>query len=90
MRETRKGFCYQGWMTVDYAVTQIVTFLLSFGLPGVVIIVLGFAYYRKDQRVNDLQETLMEVSVNVTKAVEANTAAINGMRELIIMRMGKD
>lgn len=67
-------------------VSQVVALLLSFGLPGVIIIALGFAYWRKDARVNDLQDTLTEVSVQTAKALEGNTAAINGLRELIIMR----
>lgn len=70
-------------------VSQIITYLLSFGLPGVIIIALGFAYWRKDARVSDLQDTLVEVSVQSAKAMEANSAAINGLRELIIMRGAK-
>lgn len=71
-------------------VSQIVTYLLSFGLPGVIIIALGFAYWRKDARCSDLQDTLVEVSVQSAKAMEGNTAAINGLRELIIMRGSKE
>jgi hypothetical protein len=71
-------------------VSQIVALLLSFGLPGVIIIALGFAYWRKDTRVNELQDTLTDVSVTTAKALEANTAAINGMRELVLMRLGKE
>jgi hypothetical protein len=67
-------------------ISAIITYLLSFGLPGVIIIALGFAYWRKDARVSELQDTLVEVSVQSAKAMGENAAAINGLRELLIMR----
>ena len=70
-------------------ISAIITYLLSFGLPGVIIIALGFAYWRKDARVNELQDAMMEIAVQSAKAMEGNTAATNGLRELLIMRSGK-
>ena len=68
---------------------QVVTYLLSFGLPGVVIIALGFAYWRKDKRVEDLQDTLIEMSKEYAKAMAESTAALNAMRDLLISRRSR-
>lgn len=70
-------------------ISAIITYLLSFGLPGVIIIALGFAYWRKDARVSELQDALLDVSVQSAKAMEGTTAAVNGLRELLIMRGAK-
>lgn len=65
------------------AVGAIITYLLSFGLPGVIIIALGWAYRNKDKRVDDLQDTIIEMAKEQAKAMAEGTAAINGLRDLL-------
>jgi len=67
-------------------VSAIVSLLLSFGLPGVVIIALGYFAYLKDQRNNDLQDTLINMARDNAKAMAENTAAINGLSNLLASR----
>lgn len=75
------------------AVGAIVTYLLSFGLPGIVIIVLGWAYNQKDKRVEALQDTLIKMAgenatamVGATNAINGNTAIVNSLRDMLINR----
>lgn len=70
------------------AVGQIVTYLLSFGLPGVCLIVLGWAYKNKDKRVDDLQDTIIEMAKEQAKGTAENTAALNGIRDLLRANKG--
>jgi hypothetical protein len=75
------------------AVGQIVTYLLSFGLPGVCLIVLGWAYWNKDKRVEQLQDTLIKMAgenatamVSAANAINGNTAVVNSLRDMLISR----
>jgi hypothetical protein len=75
------------------AVGAIVTYLLSFGLPGVCLIVLGYAYKKKDERVEQLQDTLIKMAgenatamVGATNAINGNTAIVNSLRDMLISR----
>lgn len=69
------------------AVGAIITYLLSFGLPGVIIIALGWAYRNKEKRVDDLQDTILEMAKEQAKAMAEGTAAINGLRD--VLKSGK-
>jgi hypothetical protein len=66
------------------AVEQIVALLLSLGLPGVIIIALAYAYLQKDKRVNELQDTLFDVGRESAKAMEANTASLNRLSDMLL------
>lgn len=75
------------------AVGAIVTYLLSFGLPGVIILALGWAYKKKDERVEALQDTLIKMAgenasamVGATNAINGNTAIVNSLRDMLISR----
>lgn len=67
-------------------ISQIITYLLSFGLPGVCLIVLGWAYRNKDRRVDDLQDTIIKMATEQSKAIAESTGAINSLRDLLTMR----
>lgn len=75
------------------AVGAIVTYLLSFGLPGVCLIVLGWAYVQKDKRVEQLQDLIIKMAgeqatamVGATNAINGNTAIVNSLRDMLIAR----
>lgn len=68
------------------AISQIVNYLLSFGLPGVCIIGLSWAYYQKDKRVEQLQDTLIKMAGENATAMVGATAAINALRDLLVAR----
>lgn len=70
--------------TTPGAVDQIVALLLGLGLPGVIIIALAYAYFLKDKRVSDLQDTLFDVGRESAKAMEANTASLNRLSDLLL------
>ena len=67
-------------------VSSIVGALLSLGLPGIVIIALGFAYYRKDKRIEELQDALLELGKENAKAMAEATGAIASLKDVIILR----
>lgn len=55
--------------------------LLKMGLPGIVIVALALAYYRKDALVNTLQERRVQDAKDITIAMQANTAATQAQTE---------
>ncbi len=55
--------------------------LIKMGLPGIVIIALAWAYYRKDILVNSLQERRVQDAKDITTAMQANTAATHAQTE---------
>jgi hypothetical protein len=75
------------------AVGAIVTYLLSFGLPGVCLIVLGWAYKKKDDRVSQLQDTLIKMAgdnatalVGATAAINATNTTVASLRDMLVTR----
>ena len=58
--------------------------LLGLGLPGVIIIVLGFAVYKLYNRNQELHSTLYEVGKESVKANEATAAALNRLSDLLV------
>lgn len=75
------------------AVGAIVTYLLSFGLPGVCLIAIGWAYIQKDKRVEQLQDLIIKMAgdqatamVGATNAINGNTAIVNSLRDMLIAR----
>jgi len=57
--------------------------LLALGLPGLVIIALGFTCYRFYNRNQELTETLIVMTRETVKAQEAATAAIIRLTDLL-------
>ena len=60
--------------------------LLSLGLPGLVIIALGFMSYRFYNRSQQLTDTLIAMTRETVKAQEAATDAINRLTDLLRSR----
>jgi hypothetical protein len=67
-------------------IAQIVTYLLSFGLPGVCLIVLGWAYKNKEKRVDDLTDTITNLAREQGKGLAEATASIQRLSDLLVMR----
>lgn len=61
--------------------TSATTELIKMGLPGIVIVALAWAYFRKDALVNTLQEKRVQDARDVTIAMQANTAATQAQTE---------
>lgn len=57
--------------------------LLSYGLPGVVILGLGLAYLRKDAKLDEVQEKRIAESRDSIKAIEQNTNTLETMTEVL-------
>lgn len=69
---------------MDGAVEQIVTLLLGQGLPGLIILGLGFTVYKLYNRNQELHETLYEVGRESVKANETTAAALNRLSDLLV------
>lgn len=75
-------------------ISSVVGFLLQLGLPGVIIIVLGYAYYKKDNRVDELYNLILAQSRETTKViselsgtVQANNVTLSSLKDIIISRL---
>ncbi|SDP92601.1 hypothetical protein SAMN05428967_4485 [Phyllobacterium sp. YR620] len=66
------------------AVDAVVNLLIGLGLPGVIIIALGFAVYRLYNRNQELLDTMVETGRETVKAQEAATASINRLSDLLL------
>lgn len=66
---------------ITESVTQM---LLGLGLPGVIIIALGFAVWKLYNRNQELHSTLYEVGRESVKANEATAAALNRLSDLLV------
>lgn len=69
---------------MDTAVENIVSMLLGQGLPGLIILALGFAVYKLYNRNQELHDTLFEVGRESVKANEATAAALNRLSDLLL------
>ena len=69
---------------MEDAVSQIVQTLLGHGLPGLIIIALGFAVWKLYSRNQELHTTLYVVGRESVKANEATTAALNRLSDLLL------
>lgn len=69
---------------MDGVTESISNILLGLGLPGVIIIVLGFAVYKLYNRNQELHSTLYEVGKESVKANEATAAALNRLSDLLV------
>lgn len=69
---------------MDGVTESISNILLGLGLPGVIIIVLGFAVYKLYNRNQELHSTLYEVGKESVKTNEATAAALNRLSDLLV------
>lgn len=71
---------------MEEALQKAIEYLLSQGIPGIVILGLGWAVYKLYTRNQDLHDTLYQVGRESVKANEATTAAINRLTDLLMSR----
>lgn len=57
--------------------------LKDLGVPGVIILVLGWAYWKERERNNDLVEKRIAESRESIAAMKDNTAAIDALAEVV-------
>ena len=69
---------------MDGITQSISEMLLGLGLPGVIIIALGFAVWKLYIRNQELHSTLYEVGKESVKANEATAAALNRLSDLLV------
>ena len=69
---------------MDGVTESISNILLGLGLPGVIVIVLGFAVWKLYNRNQELYSTLYEVGKESVKANEATAAALNRLSDLLV------
>lgn len=69
---------------MDGVTKSISNMLLGLGLPGVIIIALGFAVWKLYNRNQELHSTLYEVGKESVKANEATAAALNRLSDLLV------
>ena len=69
---------------MDGVTESISNILLGLGLPGVIIIVLGFAVWKLYNRNQELHSTLYEVGKESVKANEATAAALDRLSDLLV------
>lgn len=63
---------------------QLAKSVLEYGFPGVVIIVLALVIRALWQDNKELRTSLFETGVTSAKAIEANTASLNRMSDLLV------
>lgn len=57
--------------------------LLQLGLPGIVILALGYAYVRKDNKLDEVNEKRIAESREAVKAIEQNTNTLETLTEVL-------
>lgn len=57
--------------------------LSSYGLPGIALLALGWAYVKKDNKVNELQELRVAEAKESIRALEATTQALDALTETL-------
>lgn len=58
--------------------------LLGLGLPGLIILALGFAVWKLYNRNQELHSTLYEIGKDSVKSNEATAAALNRLSDLLV------
>jgi hypothetical protein len=61
----------------------IVTALLPLGLPGIMIIVLGWQYSKKDTKLEEANEKRIAEAREAIKAIEQNTNTLETLTEVL-------
>ena len=62
--------------------------LLQWGAPGTIIIALGWAYWKRVERVDAINEKRIEESRETLNAINSNTTALNALADLVKARRG--
>lgn len=57
--------------------------LLNYGLAGIVILALGIAYIRKDQKLDEIQEKRIAEAREAIKAIDQTTNALETLTEVL-------
>lgn len=57
--------------------------LLQYGLAGICIIALGFAYIRKDQKLDEINEKRVAEARESIKAIETATSTLETLTEIL-------
>jgi hypothetical protein len=65
-------------------IEPVIQLLVGLGLPGVIIIALGYAVNRLYNRNQQLLDAMMEMTGETVKAQEAATASINRLSDLLL------
>lgn len=60
-----------------------ITELLKLGLPGVVILALAYAYIKKDNKVDEVNEKRIAEARESVKAIEQSTNALEGLTDIL-------
>lgn len=66
------------------ALDQIIQLLLGQGLPGLIILVQGFAIWKLYVRNQELHDSLYSNGKESVKALEASSSAINRLSDLLL------
>lgn len=62
--------------------------LIDLGLPGIAIIALGWAYWRKSEKVDQMMEVRIQEMRETLEAINNNTQALNSLTTLLRDRRG--
>lgn len=65
-------------------VSQLVSVVLSLGLPGVIIVAMGWVIRGLDQDNKALRQQVFDIGVLNGKALEANTAALTRLSDNLV------
>ena len=68
------------------ASTGVMDQLLSLGLPGVIIIVLGFVVWKLFSKNNDIQEKRIDEAKQTTAALVSNSSALEKLSDALNIR----
>lgn len=60
-----------------------ITELLKLGLPGIVILALAYAYLRKDNKIDEINEKRIAEARESVKAIEQSTNALETLTEVL-------
>ncbi len=72
------------------ATSGIFDFLVSMGLPGIVIIGLGYFNLIQYRRNNELSDLMMRSGQETAKALETTSASITRLTDLLLRGRGAD
>jgi hypothetical protein len=60
-----------------------ITELIKLGLPGIVILALAYAYLRKDNKIDEINEKRIAEARESVKAIEQSTNALEGLTDIL-------
>jgi NTP pyrophosphatase (non-canonical NTP hydrolase) len=62
--------------------------LIDLGLPGIAIIALGLAFWKKSEKVDQMMEVRIQEMRETLEAINNNTQALNALTTLLRDRRG--